>query len=138
MSAGSSADPDRAPDPDPDRAPDPDCGSSSDPDAAAAAPDAQPVGTSSPPRSRPRDPLAFVVATAAIGVLIAALHHPRTGMFVVCGALAAGGLLRLLLSPRNAGLLVVRKRRVDVVVLLGLALALGVLAAVTPFPAGQG
>jgi Protein of unknown function (DUF3017) len=84
------------------------------------------------------DPLAFVVGCAAIGVLIAALHHPRTGMFVVCGALAAGGLLRLLLSPRNAGLLVVRKRRVDVVVLLGLALALGVLAAVTPFPAGQG
>lgn len=95
------------------------------------------AGTPRPPR-RPVDPLGVVVAIAALGVLIATLHHPRTGMFVVCGGLALGGLARLTLSPRRAGLLVVRKRRFDVVVLFGLALALGVLAAVTPFPAGQG
>jgi hypothetical protein len=103
----------------------------------------QPVRPPRPPvdpgkRRRRPDPLAPVVLTVAIGVLIAALHHPRTGMFVVTGALAAAALLRLVLSPRNAGSLVVRKRRVDVVVLVGLAVALGVLAAVTPFPAGQG
>lgn len=84
------------------------------------------------------DPLAPVVATVAVGVLIAALHHPRTGMFIGCGGLTLGAVLRLVLSPRHAGSLVVRKRRVDVVVLAGLALALGVLAAVTPFPAGTG
>jgi hypothetical protein len=110
-------------------------------DSADAGPP-QPTGPQpEAPLRAPRrriDPLALVVGCAAVGVLIAAVHHPRTGMYVVCGSLAAGGLLRLLLSPRNAGLLVVRKRRVDVVVLLGLALALGVLAAVTPFPAGQG
>jgi hypothetical protein len=32
----------------------------------------------------------------------------------------------------------VRHRRLDVLVLIGLAVALIVLAAVTPFPAGQG
>jgi Protein of unknown function (DUF3017) len=97
--------------------------------------------TSKEPTRRPKrpvDPLGIVVAIAATGVLIATLHHPRAGMFVVCGGLAVGGLARLVLSPRRAGLLVVRKRRLDVAVLLGLALALGVLAAVTPFPAGQG
>jgi hypothetical protein len=99
---------------------------------------AQPPAVPSSAPSRRFDPLAPVAITVLVGVLIAALHHPRTGMFVACGGLAAGGLFRLLLSPRNAGLLVVRKRRVDVVVLLGLALALGVLAAVTPFPAGSG
>ena len=97
----------------------------------------QPTGPLRTPRRR-LDPSALVALTVAIGVLIAALHHPRTGMFVACGGLGAGALLRLVLSPRHAGLLVVRKRRLDVVVLLGLALALGVLAAITPFPAGQG
>ena len=82
------------------------------------------------------DPLAVVVATVAVGVLVAALHHPRSGMFVACGGLAAGAVLRMVLSPRNAGGLVVRGKRIDVFVLVGLALAVGVLAAVTPFPAG--
>jgi hypothetical protein len=95
-------------------------------------------GPSRPSARRRPDPLAAVVVTVLVGVLVAALHHPRTGVWIVCGGLGAGALLRLVLSPRNAGSLVVRKRRFDVVVLAGLALALGILAAVTPFPAGQG
>jgi hypothetical protein len=101
----------------------------------------QPVPSGRTTQRAPRrrfDPLALVVITAAVGVGIAAMHHPRTGMYVVCGALAFGAFLRLVLSPRNAGLLVVRKRRVDFVILAGLAVALGVLAAVTPFPTGTG
>jgi len=101
----------------------------------------QPAPGGGAPQQSPRrrlDPLAPVVITVGVGVLIAALHHPRTGMFVVCGGLAAAAVLRLVLSPRNAGSLVVRKRRIDFVVLAGLAVALGVLAAVTPFPSGQG
>jgi hypothetical protein len=46
-------------------------------------------------------------------------------------------LLRLLLRERDAGSLVVRIRRIDVVVLAGLAVALAVLAGVTPFPSGS-
>jgi hypothetical protein len=84
------------------------------------------------------DPLVPVVLTVAVGVLIAALHHPRSGMWVAAGGLGGAAVVRLVLSPRNAGSLVVRGRRVDVVVMAGLALALGVLAAVTPFPAGSG
>jgi hypothetical protein len=79
-----------------------------------------------------------VAATVAIGVLVAALHHPQIGMYIAAGGLAAGAAMRLVLRERDAGLLVVRRRRVDVVVLGGLALALAVLAAVTPFPHGQG
>lgn len=84
------------------------------------------------------DPLAAVAAVVAVGVLVAALHHPQIGMYVAAGGLAAGAALRLALRERDAGLLVVRRRRVDVIVLGGLALALAVLAAVTPFPHGQG
>jgi hypothetical protein len=80
------------------------------------------------------DPLLLIALGVAAGVVIAALHRPQAGSWVVCASLAIAALLRLVLLPRNAGLLVVRSRRVDVCVLAGLAAAIGVLAAVTPFP----
>jgi Na+/proline symporter len=91
------------------------------------------VKATSAPRRR-IDPIGPVVIAVAIGVLVAALHHPRSGMYIAAAGLAVGALLRVVLSPRNAGSLVVRRKRIDVVVLAGLALALFVLAAVTPFP----
>lgn len=95
--------------------------------------------SSQPPEPGRRiDPLVGVTALAAVGIVVAALHHPQVGMWIVCAALAAGAVLRLVLRERDAGSLVVRVRRVDVVVLAGLAVALGVLAAVTPFPTGKG
>jgi hypothetical protein len=96
-----------------------------------------PTAASKRVRRRP-DALAAVVVIVAIGVLIAAVHHPQAGMYVAAGGLAAGALLRLLLRERDAGSLVVRIRRIDVVVLGGLAVAPAVLAAVTPFPNGSG
>jgi Protein of unknown function (DUF3017) len=95
------------------------------------------VSAGEAPRRR-LDPLVVVVGVVVVGVLVAAFHHPQIGMYVAAGGLAAGAALRLTLRERDAGLLVVRRRRVDVVVLAGLALALGVIAAVTPFPHGQG
>lgn len=92
-----------------------------------------------PPRSRRRvDPLVGVTVVVAVGLLVAALHHPQAGVWIVCGALAAGAVLRLVLRERDAGSLVVRFRRLDVLVMAGLAVALAVLAVVTPFPTGKG
>ena len=90
-----------------------------------------------PPVHRRPDPMLLVVAGVAVGVGIAAWHRPQPGMYVVAAALALGAVLRLLLRPRAAGSLVVRSRRVDVTLLGLLAVAVGVLAAVTPFPAGK-
>jgi purine-cytosine permease-like protein len=78
------------------------------------------------------DPLALVVVVVGVGIAIA-LHRPRTGMYVVCGAMGVAALLRAVLRQRAAGLLVVRSRRIDVAVMLALAVAIGVFAAVTPF-----
>jgi hypothetical protein len=89
-----------------------------------------------PVRRRP-DPLLVVIAGVAAGVVIAAARHPQPGMYVVAGALALGAVLRLVLRPRAAGSLVVRSRQLDVLVLMTLAVAIGVIAAVTPFPAGR-
>jgi hypothetical protein len=83
------------------------------------------------------DPLLLVLAGVLVGVVVAASHRPQPGLFVVAGALAVGALLRLVLRPRDAGSLVVRSRQVDVAVLVTLAVAVGVIAAVTPFPGAR-
>jgi hypothetical protein len=95
------------------------------------------VTTPAPPHRRV-DPLLLVILGVAAGIVVAALHRPQAGSWVVCVSLAVAAVLRLVLLPRNAGLLVVRSRRVDVATLAGLALAVGVLAAVTPFPTSGG
>jgi hypothetical protein len=91
-----------------------------------------------PPPRRRIDPLAGVTVLVAIGLVVAAFHEPQAGIWIVCAALAAGAVLRLVLRERDAGSLVVRARRLDVIIMAGLAIALGVLAAVTPFPGGKG
>jgi hypothetical protein len=89
-----------------------------------------------PPRRRRRpDPLIVVLAVMAVGFLLTWLHHPRMGMYVVAAAVGAAAVLRAVLPARDAGLLVVRSRTQDVVVLAVLTVALAVLAGVTPFPA---
>jgi hypothetical protein len=95
--------------------------------------------TTQPPRPRRRfDPLAGVTVVVVVGLIVAGFHQPQIGIWIVCAALAAGAVLRLVLRERDAGSLVVRFRRLDVLVMAGLAIALGVLAAVTPFPGGKG
>jgi hypothetical protein len=89
-----------------------------------------------PVRRRP-DPIFAVLAGVALGVGLAAARHPQPGMYVMAAALAAGAAMRLVLRPRSAGSLVVRSRQLDVLVLLSLAVVIGVIAAVTPFPAGR-
>jgi hypothetical protein len=90
-----------------------------------------------PRRPRRRlDPLLVVLGVVAAGLIVAGLHQPQIGMWIICGALGGAAVLRLVLRERDAGSLVVRIRRLDVLVLSTLAIALGVLAAVTPFPAG--
>ena len=90
------------------------------------------AGPPEPPPRRRVDPLLPVLLGVAVGIGIAALHRPRAGMYVVAAALGAGAVVRLVARPRAAGSLVVRGRHLDVVVLTVLAVAVAVLAAVTP------
>lgn len=87
-----------------------------------------------PARRRLPDPTYLVAAAVVAGLSLTWLHHPRLGMYVVAAAFAAGALLRLVLPKRDAGLLALRHRALDVVVLGGLAAGIAVLATVTPFP----
>ncbi|MEZ0579450.1 DUF3017 domain-containing protein [Nocardioides sp. MH1] len=70
----------------------------------------------------------MLVATA-VGIAITWSGHDwRLGVRVVSGALGAAAVLRLVLPERDAGMLAVRPRLVDVFILGGVAIALFVLA----------
>lgn len=77
-------------------------------------------------------PLLLVLAVAVIGLVIAALADFRTGSLVVAIALLLAAALRVVLPQRDAGLLAVRRRSVDVLTLGLLGTALGFLAFVVP------
>lgn len=77
-------------------------------------------------------PLAAVLAVVAAGLGVGALGAWRAGALVVgTGVVLAAGL-RLVLPARQAGLLAVRSRRLDVAFLLLVGAALLVLASSVP------
>lgn len=78
-------------------------------------------------------PLVAVLAVATVGVLVTTLlDRWRIGSGLVGLALCLAAALRLSLPARQAGLLVVRSRTVDAVVLLSLGLGLVALANTIP------
>lgn len=74
----------------------------------------------------------LVVATALIGLAITVLGAWRTGMAWMGGGLVLGGIARLLLPERQAGMLRVRRKGSDVVMMLLAGVTLVVLAIVVP------
>lgn len=72
-------------------------------------------------------PLASVLAGVTIGLGIVFLGHWRAGSTLIGAAITLGGLLRLLPQQR-VGLLAVRNRALDSIVLLGVGIGIVVLA----------
>lgn len=77
-------------------------------------------------------PLVSVLGLFGVGVVLIALGHWRRGPVVMAAALALAATLRLTLPVRLAGLLVVRRRWIDVCVLVALAAGIAVLAMIVP------
>ncbi len=77
-------------------------------------------------------PALTVVLVGLVGIVAAAQHHWRKGLYLVAAALLLGALLRLTLPTRRAGTLAVRSKAVDVLTLLLLGLALALLAGAVP------
>lgn len=76
-------------------------------------------------------PLAIVLAGVAAGLVIVALSHWRAGTTLIGASVTLGGLLRLLPQQR-VGLLAVRNKALDTVVLLTLGIGIVVLAFLVP------
>jgi hypothetical protein len=73
-----------------------------------------------------------VLAAMAAGLAVVWFDDWRSGVRILAGALAAAALFRLVLPQRDAGMLAVRNRFLDVVVMGVVAAALFLLAASIP------
>jgi hypothetical protein len=79
-------------------------------------------------------PLLLVIGAGASGFLAVALDHFRTGCLLIASSVLFAALSRAVLPPRRVGLLVVRSRAFDLLVLLVMGVSLLVLAVVVPSP----
>ena len=79
----------------------------------------------------------LVLATVVVAITVATLDEWRTGIRVMGGTLVFAALVRLLLRARDAGMLAVRHKVLDAVILLVLGALLIFLAGSIPDqPAG--
>jgi len=79
-------------------------------------------------------PIGLVLACVLISLIVVAANHFRRGSVLLAASVLLATGLRLVLPARQAGLLAVRSRWVDVIALGGLGGGLMVLALVVPPP----
>lgn len=79
-------------------------------------------------------PLALVLAVCVAGLLVVLSNHFRRGTVLFAGGLVLAAALRLVLPAPAAGLLVVRNRILDVLMLGALGLGVLLTALVVPPP----
>lgn len=77
-------------------------------------------------------PALVVLAITALGLVLAVTVDAKPGLVVVGLALLLAAGLRLTLPPRKAGWLVVRTRGLDATYLIGLGVAVVLLASAIP------
>lgn len=87
-----------------------------------------------PAKAHPSNPwpLLGVLAVLLVGVVVIITGHWRLGSLTIAAATGLAALLRLILPRQLAGLLVVRRRPIDVLMLTGFATAIAILAMVVP------
>ena len=79
-------------------------------------------------------PLATSLAVVLAGLLVVASGHFRRGTVVLSFGITLALFLRILLPSDRAGMLAVRSKKVDVVVLAALTVATSVMALWVPPP----
>ena len=87
-----------------------------------------------PAATLPSSPWALGAALALVGFAagFAAFGYWRRSALMMSAALLLGGFLRLVLPRRAAGLLVVRRRWIDVAVLFALGVLIAAVSLVVP------
>ncbi len=85
-------------------------------------------------RLRREWPITLVLAVVGAGLLVVAAGHFRRGCVVLSFGIVLALFLRLLLPSADAGLLAVRAKKVDVVVMLVLAAGTTLLSLWVPPP----
>jgi len=97
------------------------------------------IGSSSP-ASQPRRwwirqwPITLVLVLVGLSLVLIATDHFRRGSVLLAASVILAFFLRLMLPGSEAGYLVVRSRRVDVIVLGILGIGLGIFSLWVPAP----
>lgn len=89
-------------------------------------------------RSLNQWPLVLVLACMAVSIGVISTGHWRKGAFMAGAAVTLAGLLRAVLPVKVVGLLAVRARWADTLLLIGCGVAMMVLTLVVPHSRPQG
>ncbi len=73
-----------------------------------------------------------MLGVAGLGLILVVLDDWRTGVRLMGGSLVFGAVVRLVLPSRDAGMLSVRSKALDAVLLIGVGVAMFVLAGSIP------
>ncbi|GDX32749.1 hypothetical protein LBMAG15_16840 [Actinomycetes bacterium] len=79
-------------------------------------------------------PITIVLIGVAIALILVATDHFRRGSVVLAASVVLATFLRLLLSTEEAGWLVVRSKKTDVLVLGALSIGLAIFCFWVPAP----
>lgn len=79
-------------------------------------------------------PITLVLTLVAVSLVLIATNHFRRGSVLLAASVLLAFFLRMMLPGREAGFLVVRSRRVDVIVLGILGIGLGIFSLWVPAP----
>ncbi|MDA3022985.1 MAG: DUF3017 domain-containing protein [Actinomycetota bacterium] len=79
-------------------------------------------------------PISVVLLGVAVALILVATDHFRRGSVVLAASVVFATFLRLLLTDDEAGWLVVRSKRIDVLVLGALGLGLAIFCFWVPAP----
>ncbi|MCX9190392.1 hypothetical protein C3Y87_02960 [Carbonactinospora thermoautotrophica] len=85
-------------------------------------------------RRLPEWPILVVLTGVLVGLIVVGAHHFRRGTMIISLSVLLAAGLRAFLSPKEAGVLAVRSRVVDVITLAALGLILVTLTVVIPPP----
>jgi hypothetical protein len=77
-------------------------------------------------------PLTLSAVVGLAGLVTIVFDGWRAGVFLFAGGILLAGLLRLLLSDETAGLLRVRRRTFDTLILFGMGAAVLILGVIIP------
>jgi hypothetical protein len=80
------------------------------------------------PRWLSRLPYAFVLCGVAVGLAVVATNHFRRGSMLIAASVFIGALARLLLPESQVGLLAVRRRWLDVLLMTAAAVGITLVA----------
>ena len=111
----------------------------SSPEEEPVAPASQTSEVSAPEEDKRRYPSTIggafylmILGVTIAGLVVVGTGHWRTGLHCVAGSLVVGAALRSVLPQRDAGMLAVRARWIDVTVMGAMGVLLWVLASTTP------